>query len=257
VRPIVILKTGDTLPGIDLARGDFDAWIVPGLGWPDEQVVVVEAHRGEPLPPAVDVAGTVVTGSPAMVTDHEPWSVRAGEWLAELVERGTPIFGICYGHQLLAEALGGEVGLNPRGREIGTVEVELFDHGDDALFGGLDARMPAHATHLETVLRLPEGARALARSALDDNHAFRVGACAWGVQFHPEFDADIMRRYIEARREPIVEEGLDADGIRAAVDETPTSAGLLTRFGELVRQRELARAGHHDDAARRRQRTSK
>ena len=242
MRPIVILKTGNTLPGIDTARGDFDAWIAPGLGWREDEVRVVEAHRDEPLPPADAVSGAVVTGSPAMVTDHEPWSVRAGEWLAELVALGTPIFGICYGHQLLAEALGGDVGLNPRGREIGTVDIELFDHQDDALFGGLGARMPAHTTHLETVLRLPEGARALARSALDDNHAFRVGACAWGVQFHPEFDADIMRRYVEARRAPILEEGLDADGIHAAVDETPASTGLLARFGELVRQRELARS---------------
>jgi len=243
VRPIVILKTGNTLPGIDAARGDFEAWIEPGLGWPAEDLLVIEVHRDEPLPAPDAVAGVVVTGSPAMVSDREPWSVRSGEWLASLVELGTPILGICYGHQLLADVLGGEVGPNPRGREIGTVCVELFDHRDDPLLAGLGDRLPAHTTHLETVLRLPDGARAMARSALDDNHVFRVGAHAWGVQFHPEFDADVMRRYVDARREPILAEGLDADRIRAAVEDTPASAALLPRFGELVRQRELARDG--------------
>ncbi len=241
MRPIVILKTGDTLPGIDTARGDFDAWITPTLGWDQDDVHVVEAHRDEPLPDPDGVSGAVVTGSPAMVTDRAAWSVRSGAWLAALVERASPVLGICYGHQLLADALGGEVGANPRGREIGTVPIELFDYDDDPLLAGFSREIPAHTTHLESVLRLPAGVHHMGRSALDDHHVFRAGPSAWGVQFHPEFDADIMRRYIEARRAPILEEGLDADGIEAAVTETPASTSLLARFGELVRQRELAR----------------
>jgi len=242
LRPIVILKTGDTLPGIGEARGDFDAWIGPSLGWPEEDVLVIDAHRDEPLPEPATVSGTVVTGSPAMVTDRPDWSERAGRWLVDLLEVGAPILGICYGHQLLADALGGEVGPNPRGREIGTVHVELFDHHDDPLFAGLSDRLPAHTTHLESVLRLPKGAHNMGRSEADDHHAFRVGANAWGVQFHPEFDADIMRRYIEARWDLIDGEGLDADDIHQSVEETPASTALLARFGELVRQRELARS---------------
>jgi GMP synthase (glutamine-hydrolysing) len=242
VRPIVILKTGDTLPAIAEARGDFDAWITPGLGWPEEDVLVVEAHRGEPLPGASEIAGVIVTGSPAMVSDHEAWSVRAGEWLAELVGLDTPILGICYGHQLLAEALGGEIGANPRGREIGTVPISLFDAVDDPLFAGLGERLFAHTTHLESVLRLPNGAHHMGRSEADDHHVFRVGPVAWGVQFHPEFDADIMRRYIDARREPITAEGIDVHRLLREVFETPASAALIARFGELVRQREVGRS---------------
>jgi GMP synthase (glutamine-hydrolysing) len=238
VRPIVILKTGDTLPGIDEARGDFDTWIAPELGWDEALVSIIEVHRGEALPPADSVAGVVVTGSPAMVTDREPWSVRSERWLAELVEIGTPVLGICYGHQLLAEAFGGKVGRNPRGREIGTVEIELLDHVDDPIFGHFDGKLPAHVTHLESVLRLPEGARHLARSDADEHHAFRLGPRAWGVQFHPEFDADIMRRYIEARREIMLGEGLDADRIHEEVTETPLASSLIARFGEYVQERE-------------------
>ena len=238
---MVILKVGDTLPGIVEARGDFDDWVAPMLGWPGEDLLIVEAHRDEPLPPTDEISGTVVTGSPAMVTDREPWSERSGRWLTELVEAQTPIFGICYGHQLLAQALGGEVGKNPRGREIGTVDVELFDHHDDPLFAGLASPLQAHTTHVESVLRLPDGARHFGRNEADAHHVFRVGTHAWGVQFHPEFDADIMRRYIRARREILLGEGLDADRIDESVSETPRASGLVERFGEFVRQRELAR----------------
>ena len=61
-----------------------------------------------------------------MVSEREPWSERAAEWLREVAQRGIPLLGICYGHQLLAHALGGRVGANPQGREIGTVEVGLY-----------------------------------------------------------------------------------------------------------------------------------
>src|SRR3546814_6485680 len=93
-----------------------------------------------------------------------------------------------YGHQLLAHALGGEVGDNPNGRKMGTVAVDLLPAAaDDPLFTGLPDRFLAQATHQQSVLRAPEGATVLARSDHDDCHAFRWGEAAWGVQFHPEF----------------------------------------------------------------------
>jgi GMP synthase (glutamine-hydrolysing) len=242
VRSIVILKVGDTLPAISEARGDFDAWIAPRLGVDAALVTTVEVHRGEALPPVRSASGVVVTGSPAMVTDREAWSEQSARWLAELVEAGTPLLGICYGHQLLADAFGGEVARNPRGREIGTVEIELFDHRDDPLFFDFEPTELAHATHLEAVVRLPDGARLLAGNAADPHHAFRIGPHAWGVQFHPEFDADIMRRYVMARREVLQAEGLDADGILAEVVETPRACGVLRRFGDYVGERERTRS---------------
>lgn len=58
-----------------------------------------------------------------MVTDHGPWSEYTAMWLRETVEQHTPVLGTCYGHQMLAYALGGEVGNNPHGYETGTVNV--------------------------------------------------------------------------------------------------------------------------------------
>jgi GMP synthase (glutamine-hydrolysing) len=233
---MLIVKTGSTLPELRAQRGDYEAWIAAGMGLARSDVDVVDVASGEPLPAPESPAGVVLTGSSAMVSHREPWSERTAEWLARAVERDTPVLGICYGHQLLAHALGGEVGRNPRGREIGTVEVRgLAPARSDPLLGVWRDAEPAHVTHLESVLALPTAAVRLAESDLDPVQAFRVGTRAWGVQFHPEFDADTVRAYLAARREKARDEGLDPDALLAAVRESPGGPRLLRRFAELIR----------------------
>src|SRR5690349_9646132 len=87
---------------------------------------VVDAREALELPAPESVAGVIVTGSAAYVGDADPWIGRGLRYLQALVDAGTPTFGICFGHQMLGQALGGEVGRNPNGREIGSVEVEVL-----------------------------------------------------------------------------------------------------------------------------------
>jgi len=233
---VLIVKTGTTLEPIAARRGDFESWIGAGLGIDSARLRVVRVFAGEALPHPGDFGGVIVTGSSAMVTDREVWSETTAAWLADVVAEATPLLGICYGHQLLAHGLGGRVAKNPRGREIGSVDVTLTrDAAGDDLVGGSPAVFRAQTSHVESVLELPPGATLLASTGLDPNHAFRVGRSAWGVQFHPEFDADITRGYLRERRAVIASEGLDFGRLIAAVGAAPHAAAVLRRFARLLR----------------------
>lgn len=196
----LIVQTGSTLPAVHARHGDFPEWFRRGLGLSRDEVDVVVAEH-DMLPGVGAYAGIVVTGSPAMVSERLAWSERTAQWLAETIGAGSAVLGVCYGHQLIAHALGGRVDYHPHGREVGTVAIEcLPEAADDALFANAPTQFPAHASHQQSVLELPPGARALARSAHDPHHAVRYAPRAWGLQFHPEFSAAIMRGYLEARR---------------------------------------------------------
>lgn len=228
--PFLIIETGKPV-GPMQRHGDFPHWIRVAAGLPRDGAVVVDVQGGEPLPTREGFAGVIVTGSGAMVTERLDWSEATAAWLHDAAHAGLPLFGICYGHQLLAHALGGEVGDNPSGREMGTVEVELLPAAvDDALLAPLPPRFDAQLSHMQSVLRLPDGATVLARSAGDPCQAFRWGAAAWGVQFHPEFSATHMRGYIQARKVALQREGFDPRAMLAAVGAAPEARRVLRRF---------------------------
>jgi GMP synthase (glutamine-hydrolysing) len=237
VRPLLIVKAGTTLPSLLEGSGDFEDWILAGMGPLPQRVEVARVCEGEELPDPGVFAGVVVTGSSAMLSDREPWSERTAKWLAQAVETPTPVLGICYGHQLLAHGLGGRVGVNPRGREIGTVAVRLQQAArHDRLLGDLPDVVRVQASHVESVLELPAGARLLASTAGDPHHAFAIGTAAWGVQFHPEFDAEITRAYIESRRQMIRAEGLDPELLLRTVTDCPRGTEVLRCFSRLLRE---------------------
>ena len=233
----LIVETGQPVPSMR-RHGGFPHWIRSAAGLARGEVDAVDVEGGEPLPPHDGLAGVIVTGSGAMVTECRDWSEASAAWLRDAAHAGVPVFGICYGHQLLAHALGGEVGDNPNGRTMGTVAVELLPAAaGDPLFAGLPGRFPAQATHLQSVLRAPPGATVLARAAHDDCHAFRWGEAAWGVQFHPEFGTVHMRGYVRARADVLARDGLDPERIAAEVAAAPQARRVLRRFVRHARQR--------------------
>ena len=235
MKKLFIIKIGTTFPATQNRFGDFDQWTATALGSIDVELGIVDVEHGASLPKEDQCAGVVITGSHAMVTDNTPWSVALEKWLAGLLNAQIPVFGICYGHQLLARAAGGRVDYHPDGKEIGTVRIELLQSClYDPIFQTLPISFLAHVTHSQTVLDLPKDAVRLAANTHEPNHAFRIGTCAWGVQFHPEYDIDIMRSYIQEQITGLEAAGLDISQLLGAVSDTPISTQILRKFGQFV-----------------------
>ena len=238
--PFLIVETGQPVASMR-RHGSFAHWIRVAAGLARDEAVVVDVQRGDALPSREGFAGAIITGSAAMVTERHDWSERSADWLRQAAHDGLPLLGICYGHQLIAHALGGEVGVNPTGREMGTIQLDLHPPAaEDPLFAGLPARIPAQATHLQSVLLLPDGATKLASSEQDQAHAFRWGDAVWGLQFHPEFSTTHMRGYIHARSDALASEGRCGKRLAREVSAAPQARKVLRRF---VRHARDSRAG--------------
>jgi GMP synthase (glutamine-hydrolysing) len=229
-KPITILRTGEPVPRVAERRGQFADLIAAAIGdaWSGAYAVADVRDEGSPFPDAAGSAAFVITGSAANVPDREAWMHRTEAWLRAVVEAGTPVFGICFGHQILAQALGGEVQRNPRGREMGTVEVERT--ADDPLFHDVPARFLANVTHVDSVVRLPPGATPLARSALETYQAIRFAERCYGVQYHPEMDAEVLRTYVETRREVLEGEGFAVEAMIEALRDAEMGRQTLRNF---------------------------
>ena len=235
IKPILIIKTGNTIESL-LARGeDFEGWFVRESGYAKEYFAVNSLHENEKLDAIDSISGVIITGSPSYITDEEQWNFVGADYLREAHARQIPILGVCYGHQLVAWAFDGEVAFHPSGREIGTVPITLTEAArEDPLFSEIPEHFNAQISHQQSVIRLPLNALRLAANEFEPNQAFRIGDTTWGIQFHPEFSAEVVREYIIARSEAISAEGLDPQLLLNAVKDTPQSVEVLQTFCGLV-----------------------
>lgn len=239
MKRIAVIKVGKTFDSLKSREGDFEDWIISGMGIRKEEARIINVCDGDPFPEYREISGIVITGSHEMVTEHQHWSEKTAAWLPKAVKENIPILGICYGHQLLAHAMGGKVGDNPRGREFGTVKLRPTPQAEnDLLFAGFPSSLKVHVCHTQSVLVLPPKAFLLASSMMDPHQAFLVGECAWGIQFHPEFNALIGIHYIETFRKELKDEGKDPDALIEKCAESPWGGRLLSRFARIIRESE-------------------
>lgn len=148
----------------------------------------VELDEGEPIPTLDDYDALMVFGGPQDVWQEQehPWFVAEKAAIREWVAKDRPYLGVCLGHQLLADALGGKVGLMPK-PEVGVTEVSLTAAGREAaLFRGLSPTFPTLQWHGAAVLELPPGGIILAENGHCPIQSIQVGQRAFGIQYHVE-----------------------------------------------------------------------
>lgn len=197
MKKIAIIKCGDTREAIKKELGDFEDWIMQATNLPTNLFSVYNLPKGDVLRHPDEFIGGIVTGSDAMVTDNTKWMKQLKDWLVTARYSNLPVLGICFGHQIMAEALGGKVETNTSGESIGAVEVEFTNTAKtDPLFKGLGDSLETFAVHGQHVTMLPVGSEILARGKKAPIQAFKVGKM-YGVQFHPEFNGGIMKMYAE------------------------------------------------------------
>ena len=214
--------------------GHLATWLPEaGLG-----LEVIEPWRGDALPSSLEgYDALVVMGGPQQAYDDgsAPWLRDTKALLRTAVAQQLPLFGICLGAQLLAEATGGRVVEGDQGPELGAKLVAKRDlAAADPLFWDLPLSPVIVQWHWDAVADLPPQAVLLMSSPTYPHQAFRVGPCAWGIQFHVEAPAAMVTRWAEHDASELRALGLDP---QAVLDRTlPELDEIEEVWGEVLRR---------------------
>jgi GMP synthase (glutamine-hydrolysing) len=231
--PLLIVQMSTPPEDLRARVGEQTDWFRALLEELPVEPVRVCPHLGETLPEAHRVGAAIISGSWSMVTDREEWSERTADWIRTVNRAGVPLFGVCYGHQLMADALGGQVDYLPGGRELGVHPIHLSDEGRKHVrLAAYPSTFTAILSHEQSVVRLPPQARVLAGSARDPHQILHYGGETWSTQFHPEFTPQLLGPCLERRRTVLESEGLDVTRLLDTLQPTPFAARLLLEFVE-------------------------
>lgn len=237
-RPALVIENDPGDP-----PGRIADWLPPN----GVELDVVRPHSGEALPAGLTAYDAlVVLGGPMTAYDDGPidgresWLPKVRALLNEAVGTGVPTLAICLGAQLLATAQGGTVEPGEAGPEIGPALVAKRDRATyDPIMAALPLTPDVIQWHHDVITERPLGAELLAASVRYENQAFRVGAAAWGMQFHAEATLAMVRHWAE---NDATELGVDPDDVVAQVEERyldmeESWRPVFERFATVVRRR--------------------
>ncbi|MEM9104424.1 MAG: type 1 glutamine amidotransferase [Pseudomonadota bacterium] len=214
---IGILQTGTSPDELKPVHGDYDDLfkrLLANRGFSFDTYRVFEGNLPE-KPDSAD--GWLITGSKYGVYEDHPWIPPLEAFLRRAFSEGVPIVGVCFGHQLLAQALGGKVEKFSGGWSVGPADYETMWGGQDRVY----------AWHQDQVIELPEGAETIASSSFCEHAMVTYGDRALTVQPHPEFTADFFADLFEARGDILPDE------VKAAAQPIAPQPLTSPRFTDL------------------------
>ncbi len=174
-----------------------------------------------------DIDGVIITGSPASVHDAAPWIARLADLIRDMAARSVPMFGACFGHQAIAQALGGRVERNPQGWVFGAVKTAMDGIGPIRLY----------AAHNEQVTALPVGARTTGSTSGCAIASFAIGTRVMTTQYHPEMSPGFIAALTDELADKLPPDvTVQARASLAQPAETDRIAAAIVRFFESADQ---------------------
>jgi GMP synthase-like glutamine amidotransferase len=222
---IGLLVCDHVMPSLLGVAGDYpDMFTRLFEDYPGVDLVLYDLTAGH-FPESLDECdGWITTGSRLSVYDDEPWIANLAELVRQAADEERPFVGICFGHQMLAHALGGEVRRSDRGWGVGVKQVDV--DRSERWMGQATGGYAVLNSHADQVVVPPPGAEVLGGNQHCPVSLMRVGRRMLGIQGHPEFGHDYSRALMEARRGSTIPESVVVDGMRSL--ETPPDSARLS-----------------------------
>lgn len=187
-------------------------WAARGL--PHAELPVIYVEEGEALPDPSDFDGYIISGSDRGVYDDAPWMAPLRAFLLAAKDAGKPLFGICFGHQMMAEVFGGKA------EKVGAPEVGV------RAFELNGVQHKGHVWHQDQVTEVPPNATVIGSASYCPVAALSYDFSAMSVQFHPEYSADYVSTFLRRSKGKILSETL-TDGAVAQLDASEVEADLF------------------------------
>lgn len=237
---ISLLKCGTNPRKTRERLGDYDKLFMSLLAQPGQDWDVHDVEHGQFPATLGDYGGVVITGSPAAAYDDVPWVKELLRLTRECHDREIPLLATCFGIQVVAQALGGEVRINPAGWDIGITELELTEAGRAfPALAGAPSPLRILEMHADIAVTAPSDATVLASSPLTPIEIFHIGERLLCVQGHPEMDNGCVAELIEKRLKiglftpEFAEQGL------ASMEHEPHREFLQKWLGDFLREGRL------------------
>ena len=226
MKKIVILSAGPGLPDIVKKYGHSSDWIPRLLNDFSLTYSIKKVYNGD-LCTLDDGDAWIITGSKFSVYENYDWIKQLVSFASDLIKNDKPVLGICFGHQVIAKAIGGEVFKNPLGWELGSYNISLTDDGRaNHLMFGINDNDIVYESHQDIVNNLPQNSKILANT--DKSIQSFSYKSSYGVQFHPEFSYDVTRMLMDLR----INKGIEVDS--NVLEKSTNSHKVLHNFIKII-----------------------